>query len=184
MELPELEVLLEVPCWVHTGILDNMSSNNLIVWWELILTSWSLEEHGDEWIGLGEGILTLGQVGVLDVDSDGLRVVINALPCHENRWVGRFWGIANITESISFVGVDIMVSGSKLLSLEYLLEIGLSEIIVGLVVNAHICVRFTSAFLWGERGLGHLVAAEVLNVLNPDWVMLVKMGRVSSIRSP
>lgn len=179
-----MEVLLEVPCWVHTGVLDNMSSYNLIVRWELVLTSWSFKEHGNEWIGLGEGILALGQVGVLDVDSDGLRVVIDALPGHENRWVFRFGGIANITESINLVGLDFVVSGSKLLSLEYLLEIGLSEVVIGLVINAHICVRFTSAFLWGKRFLGHLVAAEVLNVLNPDWVMLVEMSWVSSVSSP
>lgn len=115
-----------------------MSSNNLIVWWELVLTSWSFKEHGNEWIGLGEGIFALGQVGVLDVDSDGLRVVIDALPSHENRWVLRLWGIANIAMSIIFVGVDIVVSGSKLLGLEYLLEIGLSEVVIGLVINAHI----------------------------------------------
>jgi hypothetical protein len=86
LELPELEVLLEVPCWVHTGILDNMSSNNLIVWWDLILASWSLKEHGNVWISLGEGILTLSQVCILNVHSDGLRVVINALPSHKNWW--------------------------------------------------------------------------------------------------
>jgi hypothetical protein len=80
--------------------------------------------------------------------------------------------------------VTVVVSFGNLLGLENLLEIGLSEVVVGLVVNAHISVGFTFAFLWGEGFLAHLVAAEVLNVSNPDWVVLIEMGRVSSIFRP
>jgi hypothetical protein len=187
-ELPELEVLLEVPGWVHTGVCDNVRSYYLVIWWELVLlsvgVSWSFKSHDSEWISLRESIHRLGQMSVLNVDSDSLGVVINASPDHAVVGLSISGAFAKVGSSNLgwALGVPVWVNGTLRIlawitacnwgtSLENLVVVSVLEIGVLSVVNAHAGIIISLASLGSKRLLLQLGMAVVSNVHSPVFIV-------------